>query len=69
MTKPTPAQLRVLADKAVRQDLKDTPAAEREQACRVMIRAWTVALLHESGPEAAAEAAYRLGDEMVGGVR
>lgn len=69
MTKPTPAQLRVLADKAVRHDLKDLAAGERDQACRLMVRAWLVALLHEAGPQAAAEAAYRLGDEIVGGVR
>jgi hypothetical protein len=69
MTKPTPAQLRVMADKAVRHDLQGTPSSERAQACRVMIRAWTVALFHEEGAEAAAETSYRLGDEMVGGVR
>jgi len=69
MTKPTPTQLRALADKAVRHDLQDLDPAERIDACRIMARAWLVALLHEAGPEFAAMSAYAFGDEMVGGVK
>lgn len=62
----SPAQLRAKAERWAQQQLAQIHVSERPQACRLIARAYLLQLMHLESPQAAAEAAYALGDEIVG---